>query len=497
MDGRANHGLDPWDFKHSGKIATFAEDDPFECHAISVSNDGTRLAAAGASPRSPAAAVARIFSVRARESSLEATITAEGAIGATSVALSRDAVFLGCADGSLWSFDFPTGVLTRHEPHPALAALPRRRRPIRNPFASGDREPRSIRRLIFVGDGHLVGSVSNHGVLPVWGRARERDAAPGELPDASPSAFHDDPSFSKEDGAFIHLASHGDFLYSTSIDAKGLRAWSCDSIGGRLWESERLAAGRGVHLAGIAVLPRREVPPLIATCVSSLIRGTSYAEPDTTLKIALVDGDSGRELRRYAVEGVGATNRFIDCSSLTGGGGGTLLFLAHKDGSIWIHAAMNGAQVAALHGHATWSGTSGHHRVLPTCVAAGSDGEFFYSATTDGKAVHRWTVGPPRVWSRDTHARFPSAFKATVRALVTAVHAREARGGGGGGGGASVLAAAAGIDGEVSEDGSGAPALWGKGFAELCAIESGILDLVIGGIAALAYGCEPGIGKEL
>jgi hypothetical protein len=174
-----------------------------------------------------------------------------------------------------------------------------------------------------------------------------------------------------------------------------------------------------------------------------------------------------------------------------------LLFLAHKDGSIWIHAARNGAQVAALHGHATWSGTSGHHRVLPTCVAAGSDGEFFYSATTDGKAVHRWTVGPPRVWSRDTHARFPSAFKATVRALVTAVHAREARGGGGGGGGASVLAAAAGIDGEVSEDGSGAPALWGKGFAELCAIESGILDLVIGGIAALAYGCEPGIGKEL
>ena len=276
-----------------------------------------------------------------------------------------------------------------------------------------------------------------------------------------------------------------------------MRAWSCDSIGGRLWESERLAAGRGVHLAGIAVLPRREVPPLIATCVSSLIRGTSYAEPDTTLKIALVDGDSGRELRRYAVEGVGATNRFIDCSSLTGGGGGTLLFLAHKDGSIWIHAARNGAQVAALHGHATWSGTSGHHRVLPTCVAAGSDGEFFYSATTDGKAVHRWTVGPPRVWSRDTHARFPSAFKATVRALVTAVHAREARGGGGGGGGASVLAAAAGIDGEVSEDGSGAPALWGKGFAELCAIESGILDLVIGGIAALAYGCEPGIGKEL
>ena len=32
------------------------------------------------------------------------------------------------------------------------------------------------------------------------------------------------------------------------------------------------------------------------------------------------------------LEGVAACNRFIDCSSLTAGGGGTLLFLAHKVG---------------------------------------------------------------------------------------------------------------------------------------------------------------------
>ena len=76
-----------------------------------------------------------------------------------------------------------------------------------------------------------------------------------------------------------------------------------------------------------------------------MVAGTCYAEPDSPLRVVLVDAATGREVRRYLLEGVAACNRFIDCSSLTAGGGGTLLFLAHKDGSIWVHSASNGAQV--------------------------------------------------------------------------------------------------------------------------------------------------------
>jgi hypothetical protein len=46
--------------------------------------------------------------------------------------------------------------------------------------------------------------------------------------------------------------------------------------------------------------------------------------------------------------------------------------------------------------------------VSPWCLARSTDGEFLFSATTDGQCVHRWQVGPPRAWSRGTHARFPA-----------------------------------------------------------------------------------------
>jgi hypothetical protein len=231
----------------------------------------------------------------------------------------------------------------------------------------------------------------------------------------------------------------------------------------------------------------------LATCAASMVPGTCYAEPDSPLRVVLVDGGDGREVRRYLLEGVAACNRFIDCSSLTAGGGGTLLFLAHKDGSIWVHSASNGAQVAALHGHSTWAGTSGHHRLLPACVAAGGDGEFLYSATTDGQCMHRWQVGPPRTWTRASHARFPGAFRSTVRALVAALHVHNLRAGGCGGAaaaGASVMAAGPGVDGEVDEGGSKSPQLWGAGFAEVVAIEPAILELVVARMARLTYGCR-------
>ena len=391
----------------------------------------------------------------------------------------------------------------------------------------------------------LVGSVGNHGLFPVW------DGATGTAPSDAPALFVDDPAYHEYGLCHVALSGDGTRMYTTSVDAKGLRAWdTCRagtgrSGGGRcVWRSERLAI-RGVYLAGLAILPRPRhskgsyadesgerggysggrgggpqrhprsetgsgtsatehsysrgtsaPPPLLATCAASLVPGTCYAEPDARLRIVLVDAADGSEVRRYDLEGIGACNRFVDCSTLTAGGGGTLLFLAHKDGSVWVHGASNGAQVAVLHGHSTWGSTSGHHRLLPVCVATGGDGEFLYSATTDGQCVHRWQVGQPRCWTRGSHARFPLAFRRAVWELVMATRVSALRGGGGGDGrGGGVIAAGPGNDGEIDEGGSTTPQLWGAGFADLVAMEPAILELVVGQMARLAFGCRVEGGK--
>jgi hypothetical protein len=226
-----------------------------------------------------------------------------------------------------------------------------------------------------------------------------------------------------------------------------------------------------------------------------MVDGTCYAAPDAPIKVVLIDAEDGQEVRRFELEGVTACNRFIDCGSLAGGGGGTLLFLAHRDGSIWIHAARSGAQIAALHAHSTWAGTSGHHRLLPACVATVGDGEFLWAATTDGQCVHRYQVGPPRTWTRASHRRFPAAFRRAVRTLVTSVHVRNARGRALGvplgSAGAVLMSAGPGLRGEQIGDGfsgKGAAQLWGEGFAEVCAIEPAILELVVARIARLTHG---------
>ena len=614
--GKADHGLAPDDFRHSGLKLEWGHEhspDAFEVFAIAASRDGTKIVAGGASPVTPGTAHVRVWRIgqgggggddgryawhkggassaaaaaaaddaaSASSACVEAKLMAEGAVAALSVALSSsgDAVFAGMADGTLWAWNLPSGALRygpEHEHHPTLAKLPRRRRPHRNPFVSiftpnNHPDPRPIRRLVALPLPRspssaaspptlLMGSIGHHGVFPVW------DGDTGDAPRGfGPSAYADhEPAYHEDGLCHVAVSADGTTVYTTSVDAKGLRAWDtgvygyygdeggawAESNGGGggggvgstgagvgggdgggrggkgrcVWRSERLVV-RNVYLAGLAILPRPDqeasgssskrgkgggppppLPlPLLATCAASLVTGTCYAEPDSPVKIVLVDGGDGREVRRYTLEGVTACNRFIDCSSLTAGGGGTLLFLAHKDGSIWVHSASNGAQIAALHGHSTWAGTSGHHRLLPACVAAGggAGGEFLYSATTDGQCVHRWQVGPPLTWTRRSHARFPRGFRDAVRELVVALHVhnlRDGDGGGGGGGdgsrirgcggGASVLAAGPTVDGEVDEGGSKSPALWGAGFAEVVAVEPAILELVVGRMARLAYGCR-------
>ena len=80
----------------------------------------------------------------------------------------------------------------------------------------------------------------------------------------------------------IVAAPDGRTLYSTSVDAKGLRAW--DTTRGLVWRSERLVV-RHVYVAGLAILPRPAAAgaasiadaPLLATCAASMVPGTTYA----------------------------------------------------------------------------------------------------------------------------------------------------------------------------------------------------------------------------
>ncbi len=613
--GRAAHGLEPRDFRHTGLRLEWGHEhspDAFEVFALAVSRDGTTVAAGGASPNEPGTAHVRVWRLlgdakagveHARDSRLMtstsfdageapspsrrhrgaivAWLRAEGAVGALSVALDAGgaSVFAGMADGTLWGWDVATGSLrfgaNRREcesredsgTHPALKRLPRRRRPRRNPFASafasdraaGAPEPRPIRRLLPFspppspssfneGDEELrdasqrtyvVGVVGAHGVFPVW------DGATGYAPgwDARvPGSFRDDPLFDEDGVCHVVMHPDGSRMYSTTVDAKALRAWDLrlwdgdagtgtggDVPGRRVWQSPKLAV-RDVYLAGLAALPRppsrraRELsrsgnassssllpaPLLLATCAASMMQGTSFAEPNTPLRVVLVDAADGREVRRFPVEGATGRNRFIDCSSLTSGGGGTLLFLAHKDGTVWVLGASNGALVAEVHAHASGPGTSGHHRLLPACVARAADGEFLYVATTDGACVHQFSVGVPLVWTRETHKRFPNAFKAAARELALSAFAANARGvcprGGkktdwsGSGAAANPgddvdVASAPSARGESFASGSTrTPTLWGEGFARLVSVEPAILELVVARVAHLAHGCDVGDG---
>ena len=575
-------GLEPGDFRHSGCVLRWGEGehapDAFEVFSLAVSRDGSIVAAGGASPSTPGVAHVRAWRVvdddsvssapstsRASTSShLVAALTAEGAVAALAVAVSPagDAVFAGAADGSLWAWDLPSGALRFHvgggaseEMHPALARLPRRRRFARNPFArqadgvgarSDGREPVAVRRLRVVPDPDaaspafaLIGAAGGFGVLPCWD---PRTGFPPDFDRAEPAAFRDDPLVGETPHAACHLAVSGDggVVYAVSVDAKALRAWRLrdDGAGRRagevVWRSARLAV-RDVYLAGLAVLDRSGPArssgfggALLATCAANVVDGTTYAEPDAPLRVVLVDALGGSEIRRFPLEGVRAGgSRFFDCASLATGGGGGLLFLACKDGSVTAFGARNGAVVAEMHPHGRWASTSGHHRLLPACVAvapgeARGAREYLWSATTDGGRVDRWRVGAPPRWTTASHARFPRAFRKRVEALVlsTRVCAKreeeeeaiaEASASAGGSAseardavaaryrrGAEVLAAGPMSAEAEAEDGRRslvAPDVWGAGFAAVCAVEPAILELVVERMARLEHACEEAGGE--
>ena len=149
--GRAAHGLEPRDFRHTGLRLEWGHEhsaDSFEVFALAVSGDGTTIAAGGASPNEPGIAHIRVWrlgddiitnegdgddshwashargrppsgssrtstSASSTNAVLLCLLKAEGAVAALSVALDKEGagVFAGMADGTLWGWDLPGGGL--------------------------------------------------------------------------------------------------------------------------------------------------------------------------------------------------------------------------------------------------------------------------------------------------------------------------------------------------------------------------------------------------
>ena len=275
----------------------------------------------------------------------------------------------------------------------------------------------------------------------------------------------------------------GSRIYAVAADAKSVVCVNILSSGDRggemVWQSRR-EPGRQTFLAGVASLRRNRV----ATCsCAELVSGTTYAAPDSPIKIVILDADDGVEINRFVVEGLGATNVFIDCGSMRASGEN--IFLAHRDGTVWVINSGNGAIVTTLHPPLGYADTSGHRRTLPSLLALSPSGEEMHGVTCDGGVAHCWRVDAPRAWSRRSHRFFPRAFKRVVREILLCVHAvaaAPARA-------MSRLDLYADID-AVDEIDRAASTPWVRGFVDVAAHEPALLEMILARLASAEYGCD-------
>ena len=138
-EGRASHGMDPKDFRHTGLRLEWGHahaPDGFEVFSLAVSPDGTAVCAGGACPADPGCARVWVWLLGEEDAISEETMTrrvdrarsgarastaadvaasniarrahvlrAEGAVAALSVAVAGDVVVSGMADGSVWAWN--------------------------------------------------------------------------------------------------------------------------------------------------------------------------------------------------------------------------------------------------------------------------------------------------------------------------------------------------------------------------------------------------------
>lgn len=81
-----------------------------------------------------------------------------------------------------------------------------------------------------------------------------------------------------------------------------------------------------------------------ATCsCEEMVYGTTYAVLDLFVKFVILDVEDGVEVNWFSIEGFGVFNVFIDCGLLCSVGGS--LFLAYRDGAIWVINSGNGVLI--------------------------------------------------------------------------------------------------------------------------------------------------------
>jgi len=272
---------------------------------------------------------------------------------------------------------------------------------------------------------------------------------------------------------------------TTSMDQKSVMCVRVRSNGKceLVWRSRR-EPGRGIFLAGTACVERgRGATARVATCsCDELVAGTTYAAPDSSLKLVVLDAEDGSEVNRFPIEGLGASNVFIDCGSLCAVG--TNVFLAHRDGSVWVVNSGNGALVTSLHPPQEFCDTSGHRRTLPSLLAVSPARDEMHGATCDGGVVNAWRVGTPTYWSRATHARFPESFRNAVRTMLLCAHAWSSPSRALSRVQISPKERVVGVDDEIEK------LRHVEGFLDAVGREPALLEMIIARMARAEYGCD-------
>ena len=455
----------------------------FECHALATSRGV--VACAGCAPSAPGDGVV-YFAPRGRGRGVWRR--ARGARGCASAAATRDDAdefAVGMTDGSVWVYrcarsnGMEASKVATLTPPGWDAGWGRAR----------DASATRCARLVVVGRARRAGTlVARHGSggasLAVWDvETLSPSTASGE---AKGFASMAKSTWLGTTSAYAALG--GDGFVATSMDQKSVAAVEVNDLGRArlIWRSRR-EPGRGVFLAGAAVIDRGgTLSSRAATCsCEEMVHGTTYAAPDSSVKLVILDAEDGAEVNRFSIEGLGASNVFIDCGSLCSVGGS--LFLAHRDGAIWVINPGNGALITSLHPAQHFHDTSGHRRTLPSLLAITPARDEMYGATCDGGVAHCWRVGNPTRWSRASHKNFPAAFRESVRTLLLCVHAHvnptRAM--------MRVKLAPRNVADDDDVDVDGHERLRHvEGFIDAAAREPALLEMIVGRMARALFGCE-------
>lgn len=466
----------------------------FETFALARSD--AALVAGGVSASLPGHGIVRWTSLREREGLRGVWVIAEHSGGVSSATLlASEAFAVGMCDGSVWIYErrddekseMRVRCVKRLAPPPSASSGLPWRMGSRSEYDDRVTALRTTRvasgeTLLLATHGYggptmAVWSASN-GYEPIGDSGNCKGFASGPMKNTWIGSNLADGLNGTADGCVLGVSFDRKTIMCVGVKPDGKASL--------VWRSRR-EPGRQNFLAGVASIDRGAgFLPRVATCsCGELVNGTMYAAPDSPLKIVILDGADGSEEKRLSIEGLGASNVFIDCGSLCAVGPN--LFLAHRDGSVWIINSGNGALITSLHPAQEFADTSGHKRILPSLLSVSPARDEMHGATCDGGVVNCWRVGIPTYWSTETHKNFPMAFRNLVKSMIMCAHVvsvsphREF---------ARLHMENNPHKGVVAEDDETERLAHVGGFVDVISREPALLEMVIARIARAEYGCD-------